>query len=271
VRPEKLAAWFKKPEEGFPTLAFFHGNAGHLGDLNFLLEAFADQRFGIGAVSYPGFGTSTGVPSEKALYRAGDALIREMHREHGTLDKVVPVGFSMGGAVALHVATKNQFPAQILLAPFSSFVELAKKKYPYIPAHSMLEHRFENNKKIRLIDSPTRIYHGDQDEVTSYHHSLRLQQLGGEKVSLRIMPGASHKQLPLDIVIDDIQHFLSCQGICPPPQPQFERDSDKEERRPDFLQNTIIMRAPNNRTVVDLRVGRGADSQKINNGVSSDR
>jgi dipeptidyl aminopeptidase/acylaminoacyl peptidase len=64
---EKIIAWHSPPNAGFPVILYFHGNASTIGDAASLFRALIDAGFGILAISYRGFGGSTGRPSESGL------------------------------------------------------------------------------------------------------------------------------------------------------------------------------------------------------------
>ena len=70
---ERLNAWVVPPAPGRAVLVFFHGNAGNLA-LAFRVSRFRQlvaDGTGLVAVSYRGYGGSTGSPSEAGLHRDG--------------------------------------------------------------------------------------------------------------------------------------------------------------------------------------------------------
>ena len=73
----RLQLWHRPARAGFPTILYFHGNAGHIGNRAGIYAALADKGFGVIALSYRGYGKSEGAPSEAGLYadaRAGIAF-----------------------------------------------------------------------------------------------------------------------------------------------------------------------------------------------------
>ena len=57
----RLTAWLRAAREGRPTLVYFHGNAGHLGNRADLFQAFARRGLGVMALSYRGYGVERGL------------------------------------------------------------------------------------------------------------------------------------------------------------------------------------------------------------------
>ncbi|MGL4528039.1 MAG: alpha/beta hydrolase, partial [Aestuariivirga sp.] len=57
---ERIRAWHLPAPEGRPTILFFQGNAGEIGDRAARLRFYGDNGFGALFVSYRGFGGSSG-------------------------------------------------------------------------------------------------------------------------------------------------------------------------------------------------------------------
>ena len=63
-----LISWFKKPQNNNKIILFLHGNAGNLANRVEKFKIFSQNSdYGILALSYRGFGRSTGKPSELGL------------------------------------------------------------------------------------------------------------------------------------------------------------------------------------------------------------
>ena len=117
-----------------PTVVFYHGNAGNMsfrGD-NFR-GLFHSTGANVVAVEYRGFGLSEGVPGQPAfLSDAIEAL--EWVAAHEELDaaKIFVLGRSIGGAVALHLASERQglLAGLIVENTFTTIGELVDKLMP---------------------------------------------------------------------------------------------------------------------------------------------
>jgi hypothetical protein len=55
------------------TILYSHGNAEDLGDIRIVLELLRQMGFAVFSYDYPGYGISTGKPSEQGAYQAIDA------------------------------------------------------------------------------------------------------------------------------------------------------------------------------------------------------
>src|ERR1700741_5261175 len=72
-----------RPRVGPAALIYFGGNAEDVSqDIPDLADAFPDRA--IYALHYPGYGGSSGSPSQKAIFAASLALFDRVHAEHQT-------------------------------------------------------------------------------------------------------------------------------------------------------------------------------------------
>src|SRR5499433_161441 len=129
---EKLIAWFVPPKGTKPLIIYFHGNAGALdlraGRFKWLIAGGT----GLLALSYRGYGGSTGKPSEAGLIR--DALAAYAFAiERYPAKRIVLWGESLGTGVAVALAADHKIGGIILDAPFTSTVDVGGAAYPFVP------------------------------------------------------------------------------------------------------------------------------------------
>ena len=60
---------------------------------------------------------------------------------------------------------KNNFSSIILESPFTSIENSAKIYYPYLPVRLLLKDKYDSIGKIKMIDTPILIMHGEKDDV----------------------------------------------------------------------------------------------------------
>ena len=66
-----IKAWLHDAPQGQPTIIFFHGNGGVLGNRADYFGLLADAGFGLLAVEYRGYGGGEGSPASRACIRTG--------------------------------------------------------------------------------------------------------------------------------------------------------------------------------------------------------
>ena len=74
---EKLVAWLFPAKDRLPLILYFHGNAGTLVDRVPRFRMLTARNYGLLAVSYRGYGGSTGSPTQIGLMRDAEAAYRE--------------------------------------------------------------------------------------------------------------------------------------------------------------------------------------------------
>jgi pimeloyl-ACP methyl ester carboxylesterase len=83
----------------------------------------AGQNAGSVCVDYPGFGLSTGEPSEQGCRRAADAALAFLRDEYAIASSdVTVIGWSLGSGVAVDLAVRRRLDGLVLLSPMTSIV-----------------------------------------------------------------------------------------------------------------------------------------------------
>lgn len=125
----KLMGWFikqKKPEE-CPTVIFFHGNAGNIGNrLPNMQYMFERNKVNLVIVGYRGYGHSEGSPSEEGLQLDAEAVLDwTLNCEQVDRSKVFIFGRSLGGAISIYLCSKRQKDVCGLVVE-NSFISIRK-------------------------------------------------------------------------------------------------------------------------------------------------
>lgn len=113
------ALFVRQPPDRFgqaPTLLYLHGNAGNIGHrLHNVAGLFHQCGCNVLLVEYRGYGRSEGTPSEEGLYRDAQAGL-DFLAQHPGLDatKLLVFGRSLGGAVALDLASRPEHACRLL-------------------------------------------------------------------------------------------------------------------------------------------------------------
>ncbi len=144
---------------------YFHGNAGNLYDRINWVERIFNMRQDVLLVSYRGYSKSTGKPSEKGIYKDGEAAIQYAINTLGYDEKDVTLfGRSLGSTVAIHVSQYLSLHGVIVITPLTSGKEMAvamgKSHLKIFAGQS-----FNSIQKIENITSKLLIIHGDRDQV----------------------------------------------------------------------------------------------------------
>lgn len=180
-----------------PTLLYFYGNAMCLADASGEFHQF--RRLGLNVLipDYVGYGMSGGRPSERALYATADAAYGHLRTREGvTSARIISMGWSLGGAVAIDLAHRVPVAGLVVVSTFTSAVDMAQGVLPLLPHSVLLGSRFESQRKLASVRAPTLIIHGRRDRVIPYAMAERLAgSAGGRPVTLLPVEGADHNDI----------------------------------------------------------------------------
>ncbi len=202
-----LTAWSAPPAtDDAPTVLFFHGQSGNLGDRADRMREILNSGFGLLAPSYRGYPGSEGEPSEMALISDGIQMYDQLDRQGAD---VVLHGQSLGTAVATAVAEQRP-NAQLLVleAPFTATVDVAAERYPWLPVHALMRDQFATRDLIENVTVPTLIFHGTEDETVPLHHGEALAAMAGETAQIYVIPDGTHNDLWSHGLWDKVQQSL---------------------------------------------------------------
>tara|TARA_B100000575_G_scaffold279718_1_gene268383 strand:+ start:51 stop:854 length:804 start_codon:yes stop_codon:yes gene_type:complete len=177
----ELLGWYhEKNIKKFKTLLFFHGNAGSLENRIHKLNEFDDMNINFLIIAWRGFSGNKGKPSEKGLYEDGQSAIQWLYKKGLKEEDIILYGESLGTGIATHLAQNKNFAGVILETPFTSMVDAAKTFYPYIPVNLLLKDKFKNNDKIKNINSPILIMHGEVDQIVPFTMGKKIFEIANE-------------------------------------------------------------------------------------------
>ncbi len=176
-----------------PTMIYFYGNAMCLSYAAQDIDRF--RRLGLNVVipDYVGYGMSGGRPSEKGCQSTADTVydylvsIRQVDAK-----TIIAAGWSLGGAVAIDLASRRQVGGLIVFSTFTSGVEMARSMLPFVPVSLLLRHRFDSVHKIATVRCPTLIGHGRRDSLIPFRMGEKLAASAGGPVTTLWIEQAEH-------------------------------------------------------------------------------
>jgi uncharacterized protein len=174
---------------------FFHGNAGNISHRLDHARALTAAGLDVLLLDYRGYGRSSGRPSEEGLALDARAA-RSALVAGGQVDpaRLVYMGESLGGAVALRLALEEPPLACVLQSTFTSLRDVARHHYP-APLSALAKDAYPNRERIRRLDAPVLILHGDVDDIVPLAQGQALFEAAREPRRLRVVPGAGHNDL----------------------------------------------------------------------------
>ncbi len=188
---------FRLPAQGDPldlSLLFLHGNAGNASHR--LPNAAQLARLGVDVLllDYRGYGKSEGRPTEAGVHLDARAGLRAIERAGRPPERTVLLGRSLGGAVAVGVATGRPLAGVILESTFSSLTDMVKVTLGF-GLGPLVKGRFPADRQIGGLRAPVLFFHGDRDRIVPLELGERLYRRAPEPKAFERIRGAGHNDL----------------------------------------------------------------------------
>jgi hypothetical protein len=192
----RLHAWFLRAPSSPRVLLVFHGNAQNLGHGLGRLRMLARLGVNVLALDYRGYGKSEGSPDEVGIYRDAEAAYRYLTEIQGFHPKnIVLYGQSLGGAVAIDLASRHECGGLIVESSFTTGREMARRAFRIPLLEYLIESRFDSLAKIKKVRSPILITHGTRDEVVPFSMGQRLYEAAPEPKTFLPVKDAGHNDV----------------------------------------------------------------------------
>ena len=205
---EQLVAWHVPPSGERPVMLYLHGNAGALNLRAGRFEWLIAEGDGLVALSYRGFGGSSGRPSEQGLINDALAAYDFAIRRYPAR-RIVLWGESLGTAVAIALAAQREVGGVILDAPFTSIADVGAAAYPFVPVRRLIKDAFRSDLRIAKVRAPLLVLHGERDAIVPIRFGERLFALANEpKRMVRFLEGG-HINLDDFGAVDVVRHFVA--------------------------------------------------------------
>ena len=194
-----LTAWYKPPgDPARPTLLWLCGNAGHVGYRGLKYRPWLDGGYGLLALSWRGYSSNPGTPTEDGLYADGRAALNWLADQGAA--KLVLYGESLGSGVATKLAAEragasNPVAAVILESPFTSIWATAAYHYPFLPARSLVRDRYDSLDRIAKIGAPLLVVHGEADRIVPVEMGRTLFEAAAKPKQGEFIGRAGHNDL----------------------------------------------------------------------------
>lgn len=181
---------------GRPTILFFHGNAQSVYEWALIQHELEPLECGLLLIDYPGYGKSSGMPTEAGLYAAGYAALSQLIEDGVDEGSIIVFGKSLGGPVATEVSKGRSVRGVILESTFRSIPDVARMLLPMLPIGSVLSSElFESAARMQEITAPVLVVHGTVDMLIPVSEGKALHELANEPKQLYLVENAGHNDV----------------------------------------------------------------------------
>ena len=106
-------------------------------------------------------------------------------------DAIVFFGRSLGGAIAVDLASKQKCLGLILESTFASMVGWISRSFPDITP-DILPIKYDSLSKIKRVNAPLLMLHGNHDEVVPFQSGIELYEAANEPKEFYTIEQAGH-------------------------------------------------------------------------------
>lgn len=186
-----LHGWVLNPGKA-RALIYFGGNSELITHRD---EFFQDvfEEHSVYLVNYRGYGRSQGAPSEVGLFADALAIYDRISAQHQAISAY---GRSLGSGVAAYLAANRRLDKLILLTPYDSIANVARRLYPIFPVRLLIKDCFDSAALAESIDIPVFIAAAEMDREIRLEHTITLRsRLTRARLTYVMIEGAAHNDI----------------------------------------------------------------------------
>jgi uncharacterized protein len=205
------ARYFAHPAPQAVVL-YCHGNVGTVDKWSILVERLSHlHRLSILVFDYRGYGRSTGVANERGILQDAEAARNWLAEENGINPcDVVLMGRSLGGAVAVDLATNGGARGLILESTFSSLPDVAERHAAWLLPEWNMTQRLNSAEKIKNYSGPLLQSHGSEDNLIPLRVAETLFANAPGPKKMIVIPGATHTDDHIRYCAEEREYFFRC-------------------------------------------------------------
>jgi len=203
TKSETIACRFLSNQSSRYLVIYVHDNFEDLGHIENLLKGYRQAGLNILSFDYPGFGASSGKPTEASSYRAIDAVTAfAVERLHFGPEQIIFHGKGLGAGPAVEICRRVEFAGLILESAYASAFDVGFG-IGWLPWD-----RFQNLKKIPSLTEPLLVIHGTEDPLVPFTDGKRLFEASTAPKLFYWVDGARHNDI-LQFMGDEYWRILS--------------------------------------------------------------
>ena len=189
------------------VIIYFGGNAENV---NYSISDYINNfsEYAIYMMNYRGFNGSGGSPNEKNLIADANKLFDLIEKNY---TEIIVIGRSLGSGIAIQLAAQKQIDKLVLITPFRSLLDIAKRQYWFFPVNILLKDKYLSYQFAPKIKAKTLILIAGEDEIIPPENSIKLVNYFSNSLpEYKIFKGENHNSLSNNIQFyPTMQNFIN--------------------------------------------------------------
>ena len=153
-------------------IIFCHGNhSDNIQMINFVKWLSTELKICVIIFDYPGYGNSSGQPTEQSCYESMESVVKFVLNDMDIMEKnIFLMGQSLGTGIVIDYVYKHNWNTPIILiSPYKSICKIVYDSSLVNPID-----KFKSLNKIKNINCPVKIFHGEIDTLINISHGKTL-------------------------------------------------------------------------------------------------
>jgi hypothetical protein len=188
--------WIPAADAAAPALLYLHGARWSLSNNLHRIGRLHRMGFAVLAIDYRGFGRSDGdLPSEAQAYADAQAAWERLRKLVPDAQRRFLYGHSLGGAVAIELATRNEDMAGVIVeSTFTSIRDMVDALgYTSFSMDALITQRFDSLAKVPSVSAPILFVHGTADRFVPPTMTEKLYAAAREPKRLLLIENGTHR------------------------------------------------------------------------------
>jgi uncharacterized protein len=191
---ERIVTWWIAPRDASaPVYLYLHGNGANLHNRAVRFAKLTESGAGVMAVSWRGYGGSTGSPTESGFRIDARAAYDTLATVKGVnANRIIVFGESLGTTVATMLASEVPIASLVLDSSFDSALDVAARAYPWLPVRWLLHDQFRADLAAAKVRAPVQQFHCRVDPVTPLASAQTLHARFANARPIHVMNETCH-------------------------------------------------------------------------------
>jgi pimeloyl-ACP methyl ester carboxylesterase len=194
----KIIGWLDFWVVDKPMVLFFHGNGENLQTVfdAGTFDQFRATGVNLLVIDYPGYGRSSGKPSEALVLESGTSALKWIKKKYPDLPVIV-CGWSLGAAVAVQTVSSHlsEVNGLIILSAWTSLPDVARIHFPGWLVRPLLKENYNSLAAAKNIRCPVLLIHGSSDPIIPVEQARQLAKSFPLPLDYIEIPSADHNSL----------------------------------------------------------------------------
>jgi pimeloyl-ACP methyl ester carboxylesterase len=199
-----------------PAILYAHGNFECIQNSFATLHPLVEAGIGVLQLEFPGYcGADGKISFDHIVESANLAYDWLAARPDVDPQRIIAMGYSIGGGVASELTRQRSVRALVLLSTYTSIMDMTHR---YALPGFLLHYPFDNLARLREYQGPVFIEHGREDRIISFWMGQRLAQANPQAEFVALDCGHADCHFDHSLFAERIPMWLTSHNLLRPIQ-----------------------------------------------------